>query len=50
MLAITVSDPKKESEGMNSYISYKVCHSTRVIGCGNIALAAGEHSDKFARL
>jgi len=24
MLTITVSDPKKESEGINSYISYKV--------------------------
>mmetsp|Transcript_17152 Transcript_17152/g.45110 ORF Transcript_17152/g.45110 Transcript_17152/m.45110 type:complete len:426 (-) Transcript_17152:773-2050(-) len=28
VLTITVSDPKKESEGMNSYVSYKVNTST----------------------
>ena len=28
VLTITVSDPKKESEGMNSYVSYKVNTAT----------------------
>lgn len=30
VLTITVSDPKKESEGMNSYVSYKVNTSTNL--------------------